>query len=112
MLRDHAIQCKQTIAVAHRSSVDSYMKGTYAAAVTGIAARVEPVDSLEDRPDGGERKSRWLVITATEVKRDSRVWLPPDDLDTPLQAAKARIPFEVIKRVDVAGNATHFEVSL
>lgn len=112
MHRIHLRQLNQTIAVAHRSGVDGNKTPSYATATTGVAARVEPMDQQSDGPGGGERRTTHLVITATEVRRDSRVWLPPDDLDSPLQAAKGRIPYDVKKRINEDGTTSHWEVEL
>ena len=104
-------QLAQTIYVAAPSTVDSYGQVTYATPVA-VKARVELQRSTESgggslsTSDGEESASSTLVITETEIKPESRVWLPGDNQADP---TLARRPLSVLRLPDEKGATDHYE---
>jgi hypothetical protein len=106
-------QLAQTIYVAAPSTVDSYGQVTYATPVA-VKARVELQRSTEsggrggaiDNQDGEQSASSTLVITETEIKPESRIWLPGDNQADP---TLARRPLSVLRLPDERGNLDHYE---
>jgi hypothetical protein len=106
-------QLAQTIYVAAPSTVDSYGQVTYGSPVA-VKARVELQRSTENggrggslsTSDGEESASSTLVITETEIKPESRIWLPGDNQADP---TLARRPLSVLRLPDEKGATDHYE---
>lgn len=109
-------QLAETIYVAAPSTVDNYGQTTYAAPVA-VKARVEHLVSTisggrgaaAEVTDGEQSASSMLIITESEIKPESRVWLPGDNQ---ADATLARRPLSVLRLPDERGNVDHYETRL
>lgn len=98
-------QLRQTINVATLVSANALGDPTYSAP-TAVACRLEDEQRDEDNPDREQTVSRKRIITAVQINRTDRIWLPGDSTsDTSL----ARKPEQVQMLPDEFGNADHWE---
>lgn len=99
----------QTIYVAHATAVDNYAKPTTFGTATAVKARVEPRVRESTGSDGELLVTEYDILTATEIKRSDRVWLPGVSSS---DATKARAPAVISAGVDERGATTHWRVSV
>lgn len=99
---------KQTINVAPYSSALRAGDPTFGAAVA-VSAYIEDKIITVRGPSGNELKTSKLIITASAIGLQDRVWLPGDSTS---DRTKGRSPVSVETFVDEVGNADHYETYL
>lgn len=101
--------CAQTCYVASPTAVDEFGRMTYSAP-TALTARVENTAAVMVMGlSGEEAQSSVLLITATAISQEDRIWLPGVDQT---DATLARRPYSVTPYPDEDGTIHHYEVRL
>lgn len=99
---------KDTVTVAHLSSVSEAGDPTFATATT-FKARVEHGSKLITDSSGNSMTAEHWFVSATVVGQEDRVWLPGDNTGS---TDAARRPIMVKKATELLGGNTLYEVYL
>ena len=97
-----------TIYIASATGVNSQGEYTYGAA-TAVKARVEQKRQEIIRPDGTRYEANHEIMTTTEIKPTTRIWLPGQSTSN---TKLARVPQQVKSADDIRGGNRIYLVSL